>query len=88
MAVSKIVIYDLTSTENRAVTGTVIFKIVEDEENKIINTHFKVFYVYNIMNDKITYSYNNEWERKACEPFQKDLDDYVKNNWQTNLMEE
>ena len=87
MAVSKLVIYDLTSKEYRTVNGTIIFKTIENKEDRVINTHFKVCYVYNIIDDKIVYSYNHDWERKACESFQKDLDDYVRSNWRANLME-
>lgn len=88
MAVSKIVIYDLTSKEYRTVNGTILFKTVENKEDRIINTHFKVGYIYNVIDGEIVYTYTNEWERNACESCRKDLDDYVKSNWKINLMEE
>lgn len=86
MAVSKITIYDVTSKEYRTINGTVIFKTTEDNGNKIINTHYKINYVYNIIEDKVVYSYSADWERKACEIFKNDLDECIRQHWQTILL--
>ena len=92
MSVSEVVIYDVTARENHVITGSIVFKIIKTDVDKVINTHYKITYIYDIINNKITYSYNNEWERKTSEIFKNDLDKYVKTHWRSsldnNIMEE
>lgn len=86
MSTSKITIYDVTSKEYRTINGTIIFKTTKDDGNKIINTHYKINYVYNIIEDEIVYSYGPDWERKVCEIFKNDLDECIRQHWRTILL--
>lgn len=86
MAVAKIIIYDVTSKEYRTISGTIIFKTTEDDGNKIINTHYKISYVYNIIEDEIVYNCGSDWERKVCQIFKNDLDECIRQHWRTILL--
>ena len=57
MAISKIVIYDLTSKEYRTVNGTIIFKTIENKED-----YYCVLLIEGINQKKtIPYSHNKEY---------------------------
>ena len=83
MAVAKVIIYDIISKEYRTINGTIIFKTIEDNGSKIINNHYKISYVYNIIEDEVAYSYSNDYERKACQIFKNDLDECIRQYWRT-----
>ena len=71
-----------------------VYNIADDEEIHngcgtilcSINSHnMKIGYVYNILENQIIFNYGKEYEREACQAFEKELKEHVSCHWLSKL---